>query len=368
MNAISLCAGYGGIELGLEQIIPGFRTVCYVEGETYAASNIVQKMEEGRIHQAPIWDDLRTFDGKPWSGKVDLISGGFPCQPFSLAGKQLGDKDPRHLWPFIVKIVSQVRPKYLFFENVPGVVRWILSDILNDLTELGYNASWCVVGAGEVGAPHRRNRWFLLAEFCDPNGDGFDRISKINGQKINERGGVERNGFENNGYVDSKPKRRGFKEVQPSSSRGIWEYDSSRSRFVFSDSMRLGCGEKCELGSNIKKSSQKIIGGISKSEFSDSKRQGSQRGFIPKIKNDQGIWCDPSMFSEKRRIDRWEGKFNQWWKVEPSMGRLVDGTSDWVDKIRILGNGVVPQQAAYAFQILAARLAEGMVENRTPRD
>lgn len=363
MNAISLCAGYGGIELGLEQIIPGFQTVCYVEGETYAASNIVQKMGEGRIHQAPIWDDLRTFDGKPWSGKVDLISGGFPCQPFSIAGKQLGDKDPRHLWPFIVKIISQVRPKYLFFENVPGVVRWILSDILNDLTELGYNATWCVVGAGEVGAPHRRNRWFLLAEFCDPNGDGFNRTSKINGKKINGRGNVERNGFENNGDIDSNPKRRGFKEVQPSSSRRTWEYDSSRSRFVFSDSNDTS---ECAVKRAVFEKHGHDISGIC-SKVSDSNRQRSQRAVIPKRKK-EGIWSDPSMFSQKRRIDRWEGKFNQWWKVEPSMGRLVDGTPDWVDKIRILGNGVVPQQAAYAFQILAARLAEGMVENRTPRD
>lgn len=360
MNAISLCSGYGGIELGLEQIIPGFRTVCYVEGETYAASNIVQKMEDGRIHQAPIWDDLRTFDGKPWSGKVDLIAGGFPCQPFSNAGKQLGDKDPRHLWPFIVKIVSQVRPRYLFFENVPGVVRWILSDILNDLTELGYNASWCVVGAGEVGAPHRRNRWFLLAELCHPNGDGFNRTSKINGEKINGRGNVERNGFENYCDVDSNPKRRGFKEVQPSSSRGSWEYDSSRSRFVFSDSNNPSeCTGKRAIFEKHRNDISRIC-----SKVSDSISKGNERH--------RGINGTTQKIEKRKRFinqnDKWGGKFGEMWQVEPSMGRLVDGSADWVDKIRILGNGVVPQQAAYAFQILAARLAEGMVENRTPSD
>ena len=248
LNGLALCSGYGGLELALERFFPGYRTVCHVEGEAFAVSHLIKKMDEGRIHQAPVWDDVRTFNGEPWRGKVDIIAGGFPCQPFSNAGKQLGDKDDRHLWPFIVQIVRQVRPRFLFFENVPGVVKWILDDILLDLASMGYNASWCVVRAGDIGAPHQRARWFIWAELSIPNTNrqGVERISSENG--------------------NTKAKKPG----------------------------------KGKLNS----------------------------------------------------IDKWGGGFDSWWKVEPSMGRLVDGASDWVDKLRILGNGVVPQQAHYALTIL----------------
>ncbi|MEL0098292.1 MAG: DNA cytosine methyltransferase [Opitutae bacterium] len=174
MNLLALCAGYGGLELGIEQVLDGVKTVCFVEGECFAAQHLVKKMEDGSLHAAPIWSNVRTFNGEPWRGKVDIITGGFPCQPYSSAGKQLADKDPRDLWPDFVRIVGEVRPGLLFFENVPGIVKWRLNQIILDLDQLGYSCAWCVVAASDVGALHKRKRWFLFGVRNDthPNNQG----------------------------------------------------------------------------------------------------------------------------------------------------------------------------------------------------
>jgi DNA (cytosine-5)-methyltransferase 1 len=99
LHALSLCAGAGGIDLGLTIACPTYRTVCYVEREAYAAATLVARMEDKALDCAPVWDDVGTFDGRPWRGAVDILTGGCPCQPFSVAGKRKGVDDPRHLWP-----------------------------------------------------------------------------------------------------------------------------------------------------------------------------------------------------------------------------------------------------------------------------
>ena len=119
-TCISLCAGYGGIDLGLGSVIENLRTVAYVEIEAFAVANLVAKMEKGFLAPAPIWTDLKTFPGEDFYRKVDIITGGYPCQPFSAAGKRLGTEDPRHLWPYVRRIVNSVRPLRVFFENVEG--------------------------------------------------------------------------------------------------------------------------------------------------------------------------------------------------------------------------------------------------------
>jgi DNA (cytosine-5)-methyltransferase 1 len=99
LHGLSLCAGAGGIDLGLTIACPKYRTVCYVERESYAAATLVARMEDKALDTAPIWDDITSFDGRPWRGTVDIINGGYPCTPFSVAGKRKGVNDPRHLWP-----------------------------------------------------------------------------------------------------------------------------------------------------------------------------------------------------------------------------------------------------------------------------
>jgi len=248
LNGLALCAGFGGLERGLESVIDGYRTVCYVEGETYPAAVLASKMEKGQILKAPIWSNVRTFEGERWRGKVDLLSGGFPCQPYSQAGKQLADKDPRDLWPDFSRIIGEVRPRIIFLENVPNVVKWALPTVLKDLSQMGYNAAWCVIAASDVGAPHQRKRWFLLAH--------------ANRQRTKRH--------------------------------------------------------------RVKLESGEVL-----------KRHPNPKGFK-------------------------SGGASTWWQIEPSMGRMVDGVAHWVHRIRGCGNGVVPQQAEYAFRLLNEQL--GAVE------
>lgn len=163
MNGLALCAGIGGIELGLQSAVLGYRTVCYVEREAFCASLLAARMADGWLHDAPIWDDVATFDGKPWRGVVDIVSAGYPCQPFSCAGKRHGAADPRHLWPHIARIIRECRPAYAFLENVPGHMSLGLRDVCADLRGLGYVVSAGVFSAAQCGALHMRKRLFALA-------------------------------------------------------------------------------------------------------------------------------------------------------------------------------------------------------------
>lgn len=163
LNCIHLCSGYGGFELGFKLAGIDARTVAHVERDTYAAATLVARMGEKALDQAPIWDDLTTFDGPAWRGKVDCITAGFPCQPFSQAGKKLGVEDDRWIWPAIKRIILDVGPSFVFLENVPQLVRGGLPFVLCDLAQLGFNAEWGLYSAAEVGAPHRRERFWLLA-------------------------------------------------------------------------------------------------------------------------------------------------------------------------------------------------------------
>lgn len=118
LNGLALCAGIGGLELGIKLVYPSYTTVCYVEIEAYNVACLVKRMEEGFLDKAPVWSDVRTFDGKPWRGKVDIVAAGFPCQPFSLAGKLKRESDDRHLWPDIARIIRECEPSLVFLENV----------------------------------------------------------------------------------------------------------------------------------------------------------------------------------------------------------------------------------------------------------
>lgn len=162
LRGISLCAGYAGLDLGLHIAEPGYRTVCFVERESHPAAALVARMEDEALAPAPVWSDLRSFDGRPWRGRVHLVTAGYPCQPFSLAGKRAGDADPRHLWPDVARIVDEVRPEWVFCENVEGHLSLGFADVVASLRGLGYATKAGLFTARETGASHRRRRLFLL--------------------------------------------------------------------------------------------------------------------------------------------------------------------------------------------------------------
>ena len=162
MNELALFAGAGGGILGGHLL--GWRTVCAVEWEPYAASVLVQRQNDGILPPFPIWDDVQTFDGKPWRGIVDVVSGGFPCQDLSAAGGRLGLEGSRSgLWKEMARVVGEVRPRFVFVENSPMLVNNGLGRVLADLSDLGFDARWDVMGAADVGAQHKRDRVWIVA-------------------------------------------------------------------------------------------------------------------------------------------------------------------------------------------------------------
>ncbi|MCC7340565.1 MAG: DNA cytosine methyltransferase [Bryobacterales bacterium] len=161
---LSICSGYGGLELGLKLVLgDDFFCAVHVERDLVAASVLVERMAEGALEQAPVWDDVATFDGTGWRGCVDIVTAGFPCQPFSVAGKRRGVEDERWIWPDIARVIGEVGPEYVFLENVPGLVRHGLGPVLGSLAEMGFDAEWGCFSAAEIGATHKRERVFILA-------------------------------------------------------------------------------------------------------------------------------------------------------------------------------------------------------------
>ena len=281
MNGLALCAGIGGLEIGIAAAVPSYRTVCYVEREAYAACVLAARMEAGDIPPAPIYSDLRSFDGSLWRGLVDLVSAGYPCQPFSVAGSRAGADDPRHLWPEVYRIIREVRPRLVFLENVPGHLSMGFGDVLRDLAAAGFNAEWGVFSAAEVGAPHLRKRLFCLAM--------ADADSSLRDGRPNEPGG--------------RPKGRA-----PSGGSGQALADA-------------------EI--------------VQRNGSEDNKERSGQ--------------CERQI-PQSRDSARHARPGGDWWSAEPDVGRVASGVQFRVDRLRALGNAVVPAQAAYAFRALEARV------------
>ena len=161
MNELALFAGAGGGILGGKLL--GWNTIGAVEIEEYPRKVLLQRQLDGLLGKFPIWDDIRTFDGRPWKGAVDIITGGFPCQDISSAGKGAGIEGERSgLWGDMARVVREVSPRFVFVENSPVLTSRGLHRVLGDLAEMGYDARWCVLGADDTGAPHRRKRIWIL--------------------------------------------------------------------------------------------------------------------------------------------------------------------------------------------------------------
>jgi len=299
-TVIAFCAGYGGIERGLDLAGLEHRVIAYVEIEAFAIANLVSKMEAGLLPPAPIYTDIKTFPAHLFRGKVSLITGGYPCQPFSGAGKRLGEDDPRHLWPHIRRHVESIRPVQCFFENVEGHISLGLSTVVSDLEEDGYLTTWGIFSAREVGASHQRKRVYIMGN------------SKHYGPPTAKK----RSGNTENG---ARTKERQVQAVE-----------SSRA----SESNSCCNIRNCKLADTISERLQRIerFRGYNCKTQSGTE---SANGAIAECSNDSKQWS---------------------WSPEPRVGRVVDGCADRVDRIRLLGNAVVPQTAAKAYITLTDRI------------
>jgi DNA (cytosine-5)-methyltransferase 1 len=303
-TVLSLCTGYGGIERGLE--LAGFehRVITHVEIEAFAIANLVNKMEAGELDAAPVWSNLKTLPVDCFRDRVDLLTGGYPCQPFSHAGKRAGKDDPRHLWPYILDIIRAVRPVQCFFENVEGHISLGLREVISDLESLGYKTAWGIFSASEVGAPHQRKRVYILGNTGIPFGDDSEADSQC-------------------ADTDSVRPHREEEHRCGSVQRGIkLQHQQERES-----------GQVCEDVADTV--SERLEGHSRHGEDLSESRWLNQKSNRPTCQS--GV-----------RIEEYN------WLSEPNVGRVADGVRDRVDRIRLLGNGVVPQTAAKAWLELSS--------------
>ena len=320
LRSLSLCAGIGGIDLGLERL-GAARAVCYVEREAFASACLVKAMQRGDLAEAPIWSDLRTFDAEAWRGSVDLVTGGYPCQPFSVAGRRAGADDPRHLWPEVLRIFRESGASYLFCENVFGHLSLGFREVLEDLAELGADVEWGVFQASDVGAPHRRKRLFFLARL-----EHSSSIGRSEGGSQSElRGGRCSASCSSSDVAHSNS--RGCQEL-----RGSGVLDSERETL---GDHADGC---CEVLVNThSQHSQELCRTVPASQELD------------------GTGCASCFPPGPDNLEAWLRYLDQG-GPQPAVRRSTDGLRNRVDRLRGLGNAVVPQVASLAFSVLFSRL------------
>ena len=314
MNELHLFAGAGGGILG--GMLLGHTTVCAVEIEEYPRKVLLQRQRDGILPHFPIWDDIQTFDGKPWKGRVDVIAGGFPCQDISAAGKGAGIEGKRSgLWGEMARVIGEIRPRFVFVENSPLLVGRGLAVVLGDLAEMGYDAKWCVLGADDAGAPHKRKRIWLLAQSG----------SIGTGSQSRKTGNEERTtGRE---YVSTLRQGDGQDGADRTNSTG-----SSAAKLC--DSNRNGKSvvsfhnEAPELCSDVADTFSK---------------RGCSREANRKDAKDAG---------QLRRGERQDQGGMGFWHTEPNVGRVANGVAARVDRLKAIGNGQVPHVAALAWTIL----------------
>ncbi len=298
INGLALCAGYGGLEIALSLIIPDYHTVGYIEREAYAAAILVARMEDKALDTAPIWDDVETFTGAAWRGCVDIITAGYPCQPFSIAGQRKGIADPRHLWPHIARIIREVGPTLVFLENVPGHLVLGYREVRGELQGLGYEVEEGLFTAAECGASHRRQRLFVLA-VAERNGRPPKWPASPVGQETRPERGRTGNGPSGESASCDTPVADAAEHghLQPSGTRGRRDGLADESKYLGNP---IGAGRKERP-----------------SEQSDNESQQ------PATERAGGLWPPGS-----HDADGWAGIPES---LEPAICRVADGATADVD-------------------------------------
>ena len=275
----SLFSGIGGLDLGLERA--GMKVIWQSEIDKYCCKVLKKHWPE-----VPNHGNIKEIDWQKIQ-RPNIIAGGYPCQPFSTAGKRKGTQDPRHLWPWVRTAISELRPDYAILENVRGHLTMGGTEVIGALAEIGYDAEWRVVSAAGVGAPHRRDRIIIVAY---PNGQGEPNVAK-------HEAGI--------GLVAHTHGKR-FQECESKTKSLSW-ISSGRER------------------NDVANTNSEFVG-INRTS--------------PNVAETRRIWSNHT----ERQIGY---DFRQWWQVEPNVGRVADGIPSRVDRLRGLGNAVVPQVAEY---------------------
>ena len=258
------------------------------------------------LDEAPIWTDLRTFDGRVWRGVVHCVAGGYPCQPFSIAGRKRGARDERHLWPEVARIVREAEPEWVFLENVEHHLRLGFREVALELRELGYRCAAGIFSAEEVGAPHLRKRLFALAH---------------------REGGRRRE-------LRRPPRRVGFAD---GSDAAVADPDAG----PFPEPRR-----KPDNGRGPRPAGSKLADAGGERREDAGRTPDGAAGDVPAERG--------SLVFPPRPDDAagWKRALAADPAIEPAVRRSTDGAAGRVDRLRSLGNAVVPLVAAHAFRTL----------------
>lgn len=348
MNELALFAGAGGGILGGHLL--GWRTVCAVEWDAYAASVLVQRQNDGCLPPFAIWDDVQTFDGRAWRGRVDVISGGFPCTDISCAGKGAGiDGKQSSMWGHMARIVGEVQPRFVFVENSPMLVGRGLARVLGDLAALGYDAKWGVLGAHHVAAPHRRDRIWIVA---DSNECRAAAVSNGKQSRRAQSRSISANVADSHGS-------RSRENLKPSELRTERAFQSPGDSGETDQAKR---GEKQKRAEAISDANSaglqgRIQDGVDNKERRQKQSQGpvAECGVERKRDRDMPRWIAESDLGRElparmaNRVDI-NGTF-----VREGISRVGKGIPYRIGRLKCIGNGQVPQCAALAWQILSGQ-------------
>lgn len=309
MTHLSLFSGIGGLDLAAE--MAGFTTVGQCEWADYPT-----KVLEKHWPDVPRWRDIRTLTGESFYERtglrtVNVISGGFPCQPFSFAGKRRGKEDDRYLWPEMLRVIQEIRPAWVVGENVAGIVSMALDTALSDLENLGYSCQAFIIPACAVDAPHRRDRCAIVAY--------------ANNAEATRHGG-------HSGKELRKPESEGLSL----GSKSMADADCNG---------RKGPEQPSEKRRNEHKKLPLIAEGFDVYNANSQRLQnhGSESGIV-QIQSENGI------------------ELGGWWPAEPNVGRVANGVPNRVDRLKCLGNAVVPQQFFPIFEAIAKIEMDDLLE------
>lgn len=333
LNELALFAGAGGGILGGHLL--GWRCVCAVEIDEYCRRLLVQRQNDGALPPFPIWDDVRTFAGKPWKNVIDIVSGGFPCQDISQAGKGKGIEGERSgLWRQMARIVGEVRPRFVFIENSPTLVGRGLALVISDLASMGFDCRWCVLGAADAGAPHIRNRLWILA---------WDRAR------------VKPEGLASSIFKSQpRTKRSPYTVRLLANSHSLRQLQPQR---IISQKQRRAsdCSDEVVLDNSIS------VGRNSRRTYHEQDvgfELGSASQHTDALANANSYRRDEMEFENSRRAKAKRSvrsvvqRSKRWWKAEPAVGRVAHGVAFRVDRIKALGNGQVPAVVKLALETL----------------
>tara|TARA_R110000823_G_scaffold274145_1_gene393110 strand:+ start:28 stop:1011 length:984 start_codon:yes stop_codon:yes gene_type:complete len=317
LKTFHLFAGAGGGILA--DLLLGHIPIGACEIEPYPRNVLLQRQRDGVLPSFPVWDDINTLDGTPWRGSIDVLAGGFPCQDISSAGKGTGITGARSgLWKEYARVIGEMRPKFVFAENSPLLRTRGLGVVLKDLAQLGYDARWGIIGAGDVGAPHKRKRMWVLAYAKELQCNGGDDNTRISTQPKEIPQSGDGSGKNNLAYADSSQRK------------GSWISGGVYPKYgnPYGESAWWG-QDPADLPNpdSIRQPGQGLHGGREHQE-TDKSRETDRLVNVCKEEQDTRL-------------------------TQPFMGRVAHGVANRVDKLKSIGNGQVPQCAAMAFNTLS---------------